>query len=139
MAATTPPDTDITCEALDATPVTLHTDDLPSTAPSDLRAIQHRLTTTDRIPARLQTTVTFDDDCPFAINEIVTNLRDYLRAADFLGITTFTIAVTAYPSPAQSAIRDALTAFRERAHRHGITVTVTGFPLDTPVSPANPP
>jgi len=115
------------CRPEEATPVTIHADDLETTAPEYLRDLKYDLSNEGYVPARVEATACFAEDCSLATQEEVERLRDVIRAAAFLGVSTLTIAVDEVTD--REKVEPALEACAERARREGVTLTVDG-PLD---------
>ncbi|WP_158057014.1 hypothetical protein [Halorussus halophilus] len=112
------------CRIEDATPVTLDAEALPSTAPQRLRDVKAELDADDLVPARLVVDTCFDEDCSFATQEEADRVREYVRAAGFLGAGTVTVEFDGVADPAK--VRPALAAVAERAEREGVTLDVDG-------------
>lgn len=118
------------CRVEDATPVTLDADAIPSTAPESLRELKRELDDDDLVPARVVVDACFGEDCSFATQQEADRLREYVRAASFLGASTVTVDFDGVAD--ESKVRPALAAVAERAHREGVTLDVDG-----PVSVGN--
>lgn len=112
------------CRPADAEPVTLPATALESTAPEYLRDLKYELGTAGKVPAELTLSVAFDDDCSFATQRVAETVREYVRAASFLGAARLTVTVDSVAD--ESKAEPALAAARERARREGVTLAVEG-------------
>lgn len=117
------------CRPADVTPVELDATSLESTAPSYLRDLKGELADAGYQPATLAVTATFDEDCSLATQTEVDGLREYVRAAAFLGVSRLSVRVDAVTAPEK--VEPALDALAERAIREGVRLTLDG---DTDVS-----
>lgn len=118
------------CRVEDATPVSLDASAIHSTAPADLRELKRELDDDDLVPARVVVDARFGDDCSFATQEEADRVREYVRAAAFLGASTVTVDFDRVGDEAK--VRPALAAVAERARREGVTLDVAGpVTLDT--------
>jgi sugar phosphate isomerase/epimerase len=111
----------------DVTPVTIAADDLESTAPEYLRDLKYELSSEGYVPARVEADACFAEDCSLATQEEVERLRDVIRAAAFLGVSTLAIGVDEVAD--REKVEPALEACAERARREGVSLSVDG-PLD---------
>jgi sugar phosphate isomerase/epimerase len=100
---------------------------IDSTAREYLRELKAELDREGYVPARLTVDVCLSEDCPFATQNEVDQLREYVRAASFLGATTVTASFDEVAD--ESAARSALAACADRARRDGVHLE-----LDGPVS-----
>jgi sugar phosphate isomerase/epimerase len=112
------------CQPENATPVTIHADALDSTARDHLRELKRELDAEDLVPARLAVDACFDADCSFATQDEVERVREYVRAASFLGASTVTVSFDGVADEAK--VRPALEACAERARREGVTLELDG-------------
>ena len=112
------------CQPEDATPVRLEAEALESTAPEYLRALKYELSDEGLVPARLTVDACFDDDCSLATQEEVDRIREYVRAAAFLGAGTVTVSFDAVADAEK--VRPALAACAERARREGVALELDG-------------
>lgn len=112
------------CRTEDATPVSIAADDLASTAPEHLRDLKYELADQDLVPARLTIEACFDEDCSLATQEEADRLREYVRAAAFLGVSTLTVSFDAIAD--DEKVRTAVAALDERARREGVALDVDG-------------
>ncbi|USZ68440.1 hypothetical protein NGM10_01565 [Halorussus salilacus] len=112
------------CRVEDATPVSLDAETIPSTAPARLRDLKRELVADDLVPARVVVEACFGEDCSFATQEEADRIREFVRAAAFLGASTVTVEFDAVAD--ESKVRPALAAVAERAHREGVELDVAG-------------
>lgn len=115
------------CRPEDATPVTIDAEDLETTAPEYLREFKYELSSEGFVPARVEADACFAEDCSLATQAEVERLRDVVRAAAFLGVSTLTVSVDEVAD--REKVEPALEACAERARREGVALTVDG-PLD---------
>lgn len=130
MSTTSPPNVDRTierCRPEDVTPVRLEATALESTAPEYLRDLKCELNREGLFPARLTVTARFDEDCSLRTQEEADRIREYVRAASFLGAGAVTVECDAVCDVEK--VRPALAACAERAAREGLT-----FDLDAPIT-----
>ncbi|WP_255149843.1 hypothetical protein [Halorarius halobius] len=112
------------CRPADADPVSLPATALESTAPEYLRDLKYELSEAGKVPAEVHLTVTFAEDCSFATQDVAEEVREYVRAASFLGAGR--LAVTVESVADESKVEPALAAVQERARREGVTLSVDG-------------
>jgi len=127
MSATRPADVRTAiegCRVEDATPVRLDADAIQSTAPAELRELKRELDADDLVPARLVVDACFGEDCSLATQDEADRVREYVRAASFLGANTVTVAFDRVAD--ESKARPALAAVAERARREGVALDVAG-------------
>lgn len=110
------------CRPEDATPVSLGADDLESTAPEYLRDLKYELSRSDLVVARIEVGACFDADCSLATQDEVDTVREYVRAAAFLGAGTLTVDVDEVANPEK--VEPALDACEERARREGVALEI---------------
>ena len=110
------------CRPEDATPVSLGAEDLASTAPEYLRDLKYELSRADLVVARIEVGACFDADCSLATQNEVDTVREYVRAAAFLGAGTVTVDVDEVANPEK--VEPALDACEERARREGVTLEI---------------
>ncbi|SFR47694.1 hypothetical protein SAMN04487947_1885 [Halogeometricum rufum] len=128
--STTPTQQSSAAEALDAdavtdvTPVSLSASNLDSTAPAYLRDLKSALAADGYHPAVLTVEACFDEDCPFATQTVVEDLREYVRAAAFLGAARLELTVEGAAD--EDAVETALRALAERARREGVHFSASG-------------
>ncbi len=108
----------------DLTPVILDASGLESTAPSHLRDLKAGLAEDGYLPAELTVEARFGEDDPLAVQSESDRLRDYVRAAAFLGVgrVAVDVAECCRPDDAESA----LAALGERARREGVAFELRG-------------
>lgn len=111
-------------EQTETTPVSLEAEALETTAPEYLRDLKFELTTAGYLPAEVIVSADFQDECSFAIQEEADRLRDYIRAAAFVGAGTVRVQVDAVAAPKK--VDPALSACAERAQREGVQLEVEG-------------
>lgn len=114
------------CQPTDVTPVTVDEAALASTAPEYLRDLKGALTAEGLFPAGLSLSVSFDEDCSLHTQDTVERVREFVRAAAFLGAGRVVVEVDHVENPEKA--RPALAACRERARREGVDLEVTGAP-----------
>ncbi len=112
------------CRSEDATPVELDADALDSTATDYLRELKGDLAGERLVPARLTVEACFDEDCSISTQEEAERVRDYIRAASFLGAGRLTVSFEEVANEAK--VRPALEACAERARRDGVTLEFDG-------------
>lgn len=112
------------CRPTDVTPVEIDGAALDSTAPEYLRELKERLAADGRQPATLAVDARFGEDCSLATQTEADRLREYVRAAAFLGAGRITLSVEAVAD--SEKVRPALSALEERAAREGVTLAVEG-------------
>jgi hypothetical protein len=103
----------------DLTPIALEASALESTAPEYLRDLKGGLADAGYLPAELTVDAQFDEDCPIAVQREADRLREYVRAAAFLGAGRLIVDVHDESRP--DDIDSALAALEERARREGVT------------------
>ena len=112
------------CRVEDATPVSLDAETIPSTARPDLAELKRQLDADDLVPARVVVSACFDEDCSFATQEEADRVREYVRAAKYLGAGTVTVEFDGVSD--EGKVRPALAAVAERARREGVAFDVDG-------------
>lgn len=112
------------CRPADAEPVSLPATALESTAPEYLCDLKYELSEAGKVPAELTLDVAFEEDCSFATQDVVETVREYVRAASFLGAGRLTVTVESVVD--ETKTKPALAAAKERARREGVTLTVEG-------------
>lgn len=108
----------------DVTPVSLSASNLDSTAPDYLRDLKTGLAADGYHPAVLTVEACFGEDCPYATQTVADDLRAYVRAAAFLGVSR--LELTVEEAADEEAVRSALRALDERARREGVALSVSG-------------
>lgn len=127
MSATPAPDVERTverCQPADVTPVRIDADDLASTAPGYLRDLKRELAVEGFAPVEVTVDACFDQDCSLATQDETDAVREYVRAASFLGASTFTVRCDVVDN--EEKVRPAVEACAERAHREGLTFEFDG-------------
>lgn len=124
MSTSTPTTAVERCRQTAAEPVVVPAEALESTAPDYLRDVSERLADSGQVAVELAVTVGFEEDCSFAVQDEIERLREYVRVADFLGVSRLTVDVAAVAD--EDKVRPALAACAERAGREGVTVEVDG-------------
>ncbi|WP_089779860.1 hypothetical protein [Haloferax massiliensis] len=106
----------------DLTPVVLDAAGLESTAPSHLRDLKAGLAEDGYLPAELTVEARFCEDNPLAVQSESDRLREYVRAAAFLGVgrVAVDVAECCRPDDAEFA------ALGERARREGVAFELRG-------------
>lgn len=112
------------CRPTSLEPVALPAAALESTAPAYLRDLRAELNDDGRTPAELTASVTFTEDCSFAVQRTVDRVREHVRTASHLGASRVTLEVTTADDVDGQKVTAALDAARERASREGITLAV---------------
>ncbi|MFB6352622.1 MAG: hypothetical protein ABEJ92_00900 [Halobacteriales archaeon] len=120
-AATNPAPTVPGCRPTDGTPVRLDTSAIESTAVADLRRLKRRLDDAGCVPAVLVVEAGFDADDSLATQAAADRVREYLRAADYLGVGTVRLVVD---EAGAERIRQTVDALEERAERDGLALEV---------------
>ncbi|WP_122090702.1 hypothetical protein [Halalkalicoccus subterraneus] len=115
------------CRSEEITPVRLNAEALDSTAPEYLREFKEDLAADRLVPARLTVEACFDEDCSLSTQEEAKRIREYIRAAAFLGTGTLTVSFEDVAD--ERKVRPALAACAERADREGLTLELDG-PID---------
>ena len=108
----------------DVTPVTVPASTLESTAPDYLRDLKYEFAEAGRMPAHVTLTASFEEDCSFATQDEAERVREYVRAASFLGAARLTVSVGDVADEAKVAT--ALRACAEHARREGVRLDVEG-------------
>ncbi|MFB6219938.1 MAG: hypothetical protein ABEH90_00745 [Halolamina sp.] len=116
------------CRPTEIEPVELSAESLETTAPEYLRELKRELADEGYQPAELTVQGRFDQDCSLATQEEADRLRNFVRAASFLGAGSLTVTVDEVCDAEK--VRPAVSALEERARREGVTLTVEG--LDVP-------
>ncbi|ELY99095.1 hypothetical protein C482_11086 [Natrialba chahannaoensis JCM 10990] len=106
------------CRPADVSPVSVEASALESTAPGHLRDLKREFAAEGFSPVELTVEACFDEDCSLATQDEINRVRDYVRAASFLGAGTVTVAIDDVANPEK--VRPALAACAERAEREGL-------------------
>jgi sugar phosphate isomerase/epimerase len=115
------------CRPKDVTPVWLEVDALESTAPEYLRELKRELAEAGYVPTGLRLEARFDAECSLETQEEADRIRNYVRAAAFLGATSVSVEIEQVDD--ESKAQPALAACAERARREGLSFEVDG-PFD---------
>lgn len=115
------------CRSVDVTPIVLEAESLESTAPDYLRDLKRTLSEEGLQPARLTVRACFDTACSISTQDEVNRLREYVRAASFLGAGTISVDFDTVADT--ETVRPALAACAERAEREGLQ-----FDCDGPIT-----
>lgn len=115
------------CRTADLTPLVLDAASLESTAPAYLRDLKGGLADEGYLPAELVVEASFPDDDPLAVQSEADRLREFVRAASFLGVGRVAVDVADCCRP--DDVRSTLAALEERAHREGVAFEARG-PID---------
>jgi hypothetical protein len=113
-------------EPAETTPVSLEAEALESTAPEYLRDLKFELSTAGYLPAAVLVRADFSEDCSFAVQEEIERLREYVRAAAFVGAGILRVRVGEVAAPEK--VDPALEACAERAQREGVRLEVEDIP-----------
>ncbi|KAB1196305.1 MULTISPECIES: hypothetical protein [Haloferax] len=112
------------CRTTDLTPIVLEASSLESTAPEHLRGLKGGLADAGYLPAELVAEADFCEDDPLAVQSESDRLREYVRAASFLGVGRITVDVVECCRP--DDVESTLAALEERAHREGVAFEARG-------------
>lgn len=104
------------------TPALIPAEAIESTANCDLREAKQRLDADGIVPAGVTLTVSFDEACPLAVQEEAENVREYVRAADYLDAGRIVVQVEGVAD--EELVEESLAACRERAEREGVLFEV---------------
>jgi hypothetical protein len=116
-------------EPAETTPVSLQADALETTAPEYLRDLKFELSTAGYLPAEVVVQANFAEECSFAIQEEADRIRDYVRAASFVGAGKIRVTIESVAAPEK--VDPALGACAERAEREGVKFEIEGAPALT--------
>ncbi|MES3160442.1 MAG: hypothetical protein PPP55_02600 [Halorubrum sp.] len=106
------------CRPAEVEPIVIDADNLESTAPGHLRDLKSGLSARGYQPATLVVDACFGENCPLATQEEADRLREFVRAAAFLGAGRLEVHVGEIADPA--AVEPTLSALAERARREGV-------------------
>lgn len=112
------------CRPEETTPVRIDANELDSTGRNYLRALKRELDADELVPARIVVDACFDEDCSYATQDEVDRIREYVRAAAFVGAGTVTVTFDGVAD--ETKVRPALAACAERARRDGVTLELDG-------------
>jgi len=111
------------CRPAEIEPVVIDADDLESTAPGHLRDLKTELSARGYHPATLAVDACFGEDCALAAQEEADRLREFVRAAAFLGAGRLEVTVGDVADP--ETVEPTLAALAERARREGVELVRT--------------
>jgi sugar phosphate isomerase/epimerase len=106
------------CRPAEIEPVVIDAADLDSTAPEHLRDLKTELSTRGYQPATLSVEACFDCEDALAAQREADRLREYVRAASFLGAGRIEVRLGEVADP--TTAEPALSALTERARREGV-------------------
>jgi hypothetical protein len=116
------------CRPAEIEPIVIDADDLDSTAPAHLRDLKAELSTRGYHPATLSVAARFDADDTLATQREADRLREFVRAAAFLGAGRVEVRLDEVADP--GVAEPALSAVAERARREGVELVRTGDGID---------
>lgn len=115
------------CRPAEIDPIVIDAADLDSTAPEHLRDLKAELSARGYQPATLSVEACFDCEDTLATQREADRLREFVRAASFLGAGRIEVRLDGISDP--KAAEPALSALAERARREGVElVRVDGDP-----------
>lgn len=106
------------CRPAEIDPIVIDAADLDSTAPGHLRDLKTELSSRGYQPATLSVEARFDGDDTLATQREADRLREFVRAASFLGAGRIEVRLDGTVDP--DATEPALSALAERARREGV-------------------
>lgn len=106
------------------TPVEITESELESTAPESLRNLKATLAQEGYQPTTLHVSACFSEDCSLKTQHEIERLRNSVRTAAFLGVSTLQIEIDDVESVEKTG--DALSALSERAYREGVSLNLSG-------------
>lgn len=106
------------CRPAEVDPIVVDGADLDSTAPGHLRDLKAELSTRGYHPATLSVVARFDGGDTLATQREADRLREFVRAASFLGAGRIEVRLDDIAEP--DAAEPALSALAERARREGV-------------------
>lgn len=125
MSASTTPAPDIAgCRPATGTPVVIEADAIESTTDDHLRRLKRRLNDANYVPSTLVVEASFDPGCSLTTQSEADRVREYLRAAAYLGAGTVRLDID--DDPSADRIRQTVDALRERAEREGLALKIDG-------------
>ena len=110
------------CRPTAGTPVTIAADAIESTARPYLQRVKRELDEAGFVPAELVVEADFGADCSLTTQSEADRVRDFIAAADYLGVGTLRVEVNGVANAEK--VRPAIAALRERAEREGLTLAV---------------
>jgi hypothetical protein len=112
------------CRPAEIDPIVIDAADLDSTAPAHLRDLKAELSARGYQPATLSVDACFDCEDTLATQREADRLREFVRAAAFLGAGRVEVRLDEVSDP--TAADPALSALAERARREGVELVRTG-------------
>ena len=106
------------CRPAEIDPIVIDAADLDSTAPEHLRDLKAELSARGYQPATLSVEACFDCEDTLATQREADRLREFVRAASFLGAGRIEVRLDGVSDP--NAAEPALSALAERARREGV-------------------
>lgn len=106
------------CRPAEIDPIVVDAADLESTAPEHLRDLKAEFSARGYQPATLSVAACFDCDDTLATQREADRLREFVRAASFLGAGRIEIRLDEVAD--REATEPALSALAERARREGV-------------------
>ncbi|MFO8115639.1 MAG: hypothetical protein R6U01_09850 [Halorubrum sp.] len=111
------------CRPAEIDPIVIDAADLDSTAPAHLRDLKAELSARGYQPATLSVDACFDCEDTLATQREADRLREFVRAAAFLGAGRIEVRLDEVSDP--TAADPALSALAERARREGVELVRT--------------
>lgn len=111
------------CRPAEIDPIVIDAADLDSTAPAHLRDLKAELSARGYQPATLSVDACFDCEDTLATQREADRLREFVRAAAFLGAGRIEVRLDEVSDP--KAADPALSALAERARREGVELVRT--------------
>ena len=112
------------CRPAEVDPIVIDAADLGSTAPAHLRDLKTELSTRGYQAATLAVDACFDCEDTLSTQREADRLREFVRAASFLGAGRVEVRLDEVSDP--NAAEPALSALAERARREGVELVRTG-------------
>ncbi|MGQ3329520.1 MULTISPECIES: hypothetical protein [Halorubrum] len=106
------------CRPAEIDPIVVEAADLESTAPEHLRDLKAELSARGYQPATLSVSARFDGNDTLATQREADRLREFVRAASFLGAGRIEVRLDEVAD--RDAAEPALSALSERARREGV-------------------
>ena len=112
------------CRPAEIDPIVIDASDLDSTAPDHLRDLKAEFSARGYQPATLSVVARFDADDTLATQREADRLREFVRAAAFLGAGRVEVRLDEVADA--DVAEPALSALAERARREGVELVRTG-------------
>lgn len=112
------------CRPIDATPVAIDAEQIEERSTPELRELKTELRNDGLVPAVVTVSTRFAEDCSLSTQATVDDVRTLVDGAAFLGADT--VVLTVEEAAAESKVRPALNACRERARREGVELEIEG-------------